>query len=168
MKGRIDAPRRGIERVALRIATVVLLSTSAAMPADAAEHEIQAIRQRGHELMFFEPAFLRVEPGDRVTFVVDDLDHQPRSVYTPAGAHSWEAEQGQSIAVSLDVPGVYIFECAFHNVMGMVGVLVVGEPHDRDAARAFFRRYRADTIRINRDRLAHVWRDELGDANGGD
>ena len=156
-----DRPRRGLERIALRITTMALLSIATVMPAAAAEHEIQAIRQRDHELMFFEPAFLRVEPGDRVTFVVDDLDHQPRSVYTPAGARPWEAEQGQSIAVSLDVPGVYIFECAFHNVMGMVGVLVVGEPHDRDDARAFFKRYRADTIRINRDRLEPVWEREL-------
>ena len=110
--------------------------------AGAEDHEIHGIDNRGHEFMFFEPAFLQVEPGDQVTFVVRHFDHKPRSVFVPRGAESWEADQGESITVTLDQEGVYVFDCFYHNVQGMAGVLVVGDPVNLDEARRFFARYR--------------------------
>lgn len=124
----------------------------------ATEHTVTAVGQRGHELMFFEPNFLRVAPGDTVTFAVDDFDHQPQSVFVPPGASPWQAEKGQSITVELTVEGVYIFDCAYHNVMGMTGVIVVGEATNLAAAREFYAAYRDETVLINKTRLDPVWR----------
>ncbi|MEM9305626.1 MAG: plastocyanin/azurin family copper-binding protein, partial [Pseudomonadota bacterium] len=140
-------------------ATLLLLWGGAA-PAE--EHTVHAIAVRGFETMFFEPDFVRAQPGDSVTFIVDDLDHQPQSVFVPTGAADWQAEQGQSITVELTEEGVYIFDCAFHNVMGMAGVILVGDPVNLVDARAFYERYRDETIFIEKDRLDHVWDEESG------
>ncbi|MEM8984642.1 MAG: plastocyanin/azurin family copper-binding protein [Pseudomonadota bacterium] len=136
---------------------LVLVLVSSPTMAHAADHTVTAVAQRGQELMFFEPNFLRVTPGDTVTFVVDDLDHQPQSVFVPTGAKSWQAAKGQSITVELDAEGVYIFDCAYHNVMGMTGVIVVGEATNLVAAHDFYARYREEAVFINRARLDPVW-----------
>ncbi len=128
----------------------------------AEDHEIHGIDNRGYEFMFFEPAFLQVEPGDRVTFVVHHFDHKPRSVFVPEGAEPWEANQGESITVTLEQEGVYLFDCFYHNVQGMAGVLVVGDPVNLDEARRFFTRYREEIFAMNRDRLDPIWDPEDG------
>ncbi|MEO0423784.1 MAG: plastocyanin/azurin family copper-binding protein [Pseudomonadota bacterium] len=126
------------------------------------EHVVQAIATRGFESMLFEPDFLQVAPGDTVTFQVDDFDHQPQSAFIPTGATPWRAEKGKSITVKLAEPGVYVFDCAYHNVMGMAGVIVVGEPRNVDEAREFFSRYRDETVFIDKDRLDHIWDPKTG------
>jgi len=123
----------------------------------AEDHEIQSVSHRKYESMFFDPHFLAAEPGDRVTFVVGDADHQPQSVFVPAGADHWKADRGKSITVQLDHEGLYIFDCAYHNVMGMAGVIRVGKPVNLEAARQFFEQYKKKTFAMNKERLDPLW-----------
>jgi len=125
-------------------------------------HEILGIDYRNYESMFFEPDFLRVEPGDSVTFVVTHFDHKPQSIFTPEGAEHWSVENGESITVTLRQEGVYIFDCFYHNVMGMAGVIVVGNPVNLDEARRFFEKYKVETFAMNKDRLDHIWDPDTG------
>ena len=125
--------------------------------AQAEEHEIESVSHRGYESMFFDPHFLQIAPGDSVAFVVTDLDHQPQSVFVPAGADHWKAEKGKSITVNFSHEGIYLFDCAYHNVMGMAGVILVGNPVNSDEARSFFEEYKKRTFAMNKDRLDSVW-----------
>lgn len=131
-------------------------------PLPAEEHEIHGIDNRNHEFMFFEPDFLRVEPGDSVTFVVSHFDHKPQSVFIPDGAEHWQVQNGESLTVTLDREGVYVFDCFYHNVMGMAGVIVVGDPDNVEAAAGFFAAYRVETFAMNKDRLDHIWAPQDG------
>lgn len=139
-----------------------VLAFSFASTAEAEEHTIHAVAYRDYESMFFEPDYLRVEPGDTVRFEVDDRDHQPRSVFIPPGAAPWRAEPGTSISVELTEEGVYLFDCVYHNVMGMAGVIVVGMPVNAAEAAAFFGPYREETFAMNKDRLDHIFDPEEG------
>jgi pseudoazurin len=125
-------------------------------------HEILGIDNRDYESMFFEPDFLRVEPGDSLTFVVTRFDHKPQSIFIPEGAEHWRVENGESVTVTLRQEGVYLFDCFYHNVMGMTGVIVVGNPVNLDEARRFFERYKVETFAINKDRLDHIWDPDTG------
>ena len=125
-------------------------------------HEILGIDNRNYESMFFEPDFLRVEPGDSVTFVVTHFDHKPQSIFVPEGAEHWTVENGESITVTLRQEGVYLFDCFYHNVMGMAGVIVVGKPVNLDEARRFFEKYKVETFAMNKDRLDHIWDPDTG------
>ncbi|MEL7310288.1 MAG: plastocyanin/azurin family copper-binding protein [Pseudomonadota bacterium] len=137
----------------LAAAFLLLLASNAASET----HTINAVATRGSEAMFFEPSFLVIEPGDRVQFVLDDLDHQPQSVFTPDGGKQWKAEIGQSMVVTLNVEGVYVFDCAFHNVMGMTGAIVVGEPVNLAAALRFIDQYWDLTVFVNKARRGTIW-----------
>jgi pseudoazurin len=123
----------------------------------AEQYEIQGVNYRNYDSMFFEPAFLEVRPGDSITFLVTDFDHQPQSVFVPAGAEQWKAEPGQSITVEFSQQGLYIYDCAYHNVMGMAGVILVGDPENLDEAREFFEHYKRNTFALNEDRLDPIW-----------
>jgi pseudoazurin len=141
-------------RTLLAFVFLVLVLPGAAL---AAEYEIQAINHRNHESMFFEPDFIRIEPGDRITFAVTDFDHQPQSVLVPTGATHWQAEKGQPITVVFSQEGVYIHDCAYHNVMGMAGVILVGNPVNLREARQFYEKYKKETFAMNKDRLDVIW-----------
>ncbi len=140
-----------------KVPTCIIAILLLPLVALAEEHEVRSVSHRNYESMFFEPHFLTAEPGDSVAFVVTDSDHQPQSVFVPAGAEHWKAERGKSITVTFDREGLYIFDCAYHNVMGMAGVIRVGRAVNLEEARLFFEQYRKKTFAMNKDRLDAVW-----------
>ena len=80
----------------------------------------------------FEPAFLQVAPGDSVTFVPSDPSHNTASKrgMLPEGAEAWNSKVNEEFTVTLTIEGVYGYICSPHYEMGMVGVIVVGDPSD--------------------------------------
>ena len=79
-------------------------------------------------LNVFEPAILRVDPGDSVTFVPTDDGHNAASKrgMIPEGAAPWNGAVDGEQTVTLTVPGIYGYLCLPHYEMGMVGLIVVG------------------------------------------
>jgi pseudoazurin len=78
----------------------------------------------------FEPNFLRIKPGDSVHFVAKDKGHDVISIpgMVPDGAEPFKGEMNKDITVTFTKPGVYGVECQPHYSMGMVGLIVVGDP----------------------------------------
>lgn len=146
-------PSVDFRKILTRILPVLFLPVMAL----AAEYEVQSVSHRNYDSMFFDPHYLKVEPGDSVAFVVTDSDHQPQSVFIPEGADHWKAEKGKSITVNFDHEGLYIYDCAYHNVMAMAGVILVGSPVNLEDARLFFEQYKKKTFAMNKDRLDPVW-----------
>ena len=154
---RIPSTRNTLKNNGYLSIICVLLLCSAAVVVQADEHEVIGIDNRNYQSMFFEPDFLQIEPGDSVTFVVTHFDHLPRSVFVPDGATHWEADPGMSITVTFSEEGIYIFECLYHAVMGMTGVVLVGHPVNLEEARTFFEHYKDMTFAMNGNRLDRLW-----------
>jgi pseudoazurin len=117
--------------------------------APAAEHRVQMLN-KGPDggMMVFEPAFLKVEPGDTVTFVPTDKSHNSETVrgMVPEGAEGWKGGVNQEVSVTLDTPGLYGYKCTPHYGLGMVGLIQVGEdPPNVEEARAVKHPGRAGT-----------------------
>jgi pseudoazurin len=55
---------------------------------------------------------------------------------TPDGASPFQGKMNEEVAVVLDQPGVYGVECKPHYGMGMVGLIVVGDPVNQAQAQA--------------------------------
>lgn len=77
----------------------------------------------------FEPAILRVQPGDSVTFLATDAGHNTASKkgMIPEGAEAWNGALDEEVTVTLTVPGIYGYICLPHYEWGMVGLIVVGD-----------------------------------------
>ena len=129
------------------------------VPAFAAEHEVKMLNNGAGGMMIFEPAVLKVSVGDTVNFVATDMAHNSVSVFTPPGSTPWRGRMNEEISVTLDAPGVYIYECTPHAMMAMVGVIQVtdGESISLDGqhvdkAHEFAQTYQQKFV-MNNDRL---------------
>ena len=102
----------------------------AILPANAADVQVKMLNKGAKGMMVFEPDLVKVQPGDTVTFVATDPGHDAQSVpgMLPEGAQPFEGKIGKDVTVTFTQPGVYGIKCKPHYVMGMVGVVVVGDP----------------------------------------
>jgi pseudoazurin len=108
------------------IILVAILGILAAVNINAANYVVKELNTGPGGTFVFDPAFLHVQPGDTVTFEATDLGHNSESVFVPTGAKPWKSEISKPLTITLSQPGVYIYECAPHNLFGMVGVIQVG------------------------------------------
>lgn len=100
-----------------------------AMSAHAAEFEVQMLNKGSDgQVMVFEPAFIRVQPGDTVRFVPTDKGHDVETIVgmLPDGAQPFKSKFSEEIKVTFQVPGLYGYRCLPHFGMGMVGLVAVG------------------------------------------
>jgi pseudoazurin len=111
-------------------ATLGLSMFGLSAPADAAEIEIHMLNKGSDgQLMVFEPAAVKIAPGDTVKFVATDKGHDAISIpdLSPEGFAGINGKISQDVTVTFDKPGAYAFKCAPHFGMGMVGLIVVGD-----------------------------------------
>jgi pseudoazurin len=109
-------------------------------PASAADHQVQMLNKGSDgQNMVFEPSFLKIAPGDTVTFVPTDKTHNVESIkaMTPDGFEGWKGKVNEPITVTFPTDGIYGYKCLPHYSMGMVGIVQVGDaPPNLDAAKA--------------------------------
>ena len=115
----------------MRISTVLAGAAAAALlatPAAAADHVVKMLNKGKAGVMVFEPALVKVAPGDTVTFVPTDKSHNAESIngMLPPGVTPFKGKMNAPITVAFSKPGVYGYKCLPHYGMGMVGVVVVG------------------------------------------
>lgn len=108
----------------------IVLGALAGFPAQAADFEVKMLNRGEAGMMVFEPAFLQVEKGDTVTFVPTDRSHNAESIggMAPEGAEPFKGKMNAPVTVTFETEGVYGYKCLPHYAMGMVGVVVVGDP----------------------------------------
>ncbi|MEM1143230.1 MAG: pseudoazurin [Pseudomonadota bacterium] len=132
------------------LAATASLSSIQAMAAD---HEVQMLNQGPGGAMVFEPAYIKADIGDTVTFKPTQRGgHNTKSAYVPAGAEAWDSAPDQELTVELTAEGVYVYICKPHMVMGMAGVIQVGEATDLEAATEAANKAAA-AFALNKDRL---------------
>ncbi|MGB3864178.1 MAG: pseudoazurin [Xanthobacteraceae bacterium] len=111
----------------LMLCAGALLSTLPA--ANAAEFEVKMLNKGSDgQVMVFEPAFLKVQPGDTVKFIATDKGHDAETIagLLPEGATPFKGKLSQDVTVTFDKPGLYGYRCSPHFGMGMVGLIEVG------------------------------------------
>ena len=121
---------------AITLGTIALLLLGAA--AGAAEIEVKMLDKGTEGVMVFEPALVKIAPGDTVKFVATNKGHNVETIkgMLPEGAEPFVGKVNQEIAVTFDKPGVYGVKCLPHYAMGMVGLVVVGTPANQTEAMA--------------------------------
>jgi pseudoazurin len=111
-------------------AAALLGALLAGTAAGAAEFTVNMVNKDAKgRIMQFEPAFLKVAPGDVVHFVAVDKGHDTESLAggVPEGAEGWKGKVSQNIDVTFTVEGLYAYKCTPHFVLGMIGLIQVGD-----------------------------------------
>jgi pseudoazurin len=120
----------------IKTATAIILSFVCVVSYQALgdEIEVKSLNRSSTGFFVFSPDFVRISPGDVINFVATDKGHEVHSVpgMIPEGAQPFDAKMSQDTQVTFTVPAVYVLACKPHTAMGMVGVVVVGDPINID------------------------------------
>jgi pseudoazurin len=122
----------------LTLMTALAATLAVTVPAGfAADHQVLMLNKDSEgRVMQFEPAFIKIAPGDSVTFVPQDKSHNTESIAKaiPAGAEGWKGKINEEVKVTFEVEGHYAYKCLPHAGMGMVGLIQVGDAGTPDPA----------------------------------
>jgi pseudoazurin len=133
-------------KLPLIAAAIALFALAGA--ASAEEHVVQMLNKGEKGSMVFQPAYVKAAPGDTIKFVPTDKSHNAETVkgMLPDGAEAFKGKANTEITVTLTKEGVYGVKCAPHYGMGMVALIVVGNPVNLDAAEAVKQTGKAKTV----------------------
>lgn len=126
-------------RLAVPLLLLVLLLAAPAPPAAAGESVVRIVTDPVTRQPRYDPPVLWIEPGDTVVFATRGLVHASRPVpgMHPPGAALWRGQVGEDVRVTFTAPGIYGHKCAGSYALGLVGLVVVGDPSvNLEAARA--------------------------------
>jgi pseudoazurin len=107
--------------------------------ASAADVDVQMLNKGESGVMVFEPSLVQVQPGDTVHFVATDKSHDVESVkgMLPDGVEPFKGKMNENFDLTVTEEGVYGVKCTPHFPMGMVALVVVGDPSSNlEAAKA--------------------------------
>ena len=108
-----------------KLAIIAMLGLAAC--ANAAHYDIKMLNDSPEGSMVFEPGFLKVQPGDSITFHPTNKGHFVHSKAIPEGATKFASEEDDELTITLDKEGVYVYTCPVHRTMNMNGIIQVGE-----------------------------------------
>ena len=113
------------------IALILTFSIGTVMAKD---HQVKMLNGKAPDMFVFEPAVIKIQKGDTVTWSGDAM-HNSASIneMLPKGAKPWVGKLTKkagevSITVKFETEGVYGYKCTPHEMFGMVGLVVVGDP----------------------------------------
>jgi pseudoazurin len=120
------------------VTSAVLMVLVPAAPAWAKQWEVKMLNKGATGAMVFEPAFIKIAPGDTVKFVASDKSHNAESLpgLIPAGSAAFKGKMNEDIVVPFSKPGLYAYKCMPHMGMGMVGLVQVRSADNKDAVAA--------------------------------
>ena len=100
-----------------------------AVPAFAADHQVKMLNKGEDGAMVFEPAFVKADVGDTITFVPTDKGHDVASIkdMLPEGVAPFESKVGETYVLTVAQPGLYGVKCKPHLPMGMVALVQAGD-----------------------------------------
>jgi len=138
------------------IPTADIVAALSATAVQAADYEVKMLNASENGTMVFEPAFLKLEQGDTVTFVAQDPGHNAETVAGPAGAASFNTAFKPRETVMFDQEGVYVYKCLPHAMMAMVGVIQVGAAVNQDEIAAVVEQQEAAFV-MHKGRLKELF-----------
>ena len=144
--------KRAAGRVGQLLCTgLIALGGSQAVKAD--EISIKMLDTSDSGPLAFEPGFVKVKAGDTIVFEPTQKGgHSAVSLLVPPGAQPWSGAPDKETHVRLDTEGVYLYACAAHKMMGMVGVVLVGKPVNLEDAKRTAEEESSKFV-LNRDRF---------------
>lgn len=122
----------------MKILVTIALAAAFASPAAAREHLVAMKTQGATGMMVFEPAFVKVAPGDTVRFKAVDPTHNAETMANmlPAGVATSMGAMNRDFVLQTTAPGIYGIKCKPHFAMGMVAVVQVGNGPSSNLAAA--------------------------------
>ena len=96
-------------------------------------HIVKMLNNSEQGSMVFEPAFIKINAGDSITFEMTDAGHNAVTVAGPTGSAPFDTKYKPSTTVKFDVKGIYLYKCTPHAIMAMAGLIQVSDASNKEA-----------------------------------
>jgi pseudoazurin len=118
--------------------------------AHASENHVVKMLNNGAEgSMVFEPAFIKINTGDSITFEMTDAGHNAVTVAGPDGSVAFDTKYKPSTVIKFDVNGIYLYKCAPHAMMAMAGLIQVSDANNKDEMAKAVEKFEATVMMPN-------------------
>lgn len=97
----------------------------------------------------FKPDIVRANPGDTIRFVAAQKGHNSAldKNMAPDGVELWKSKISKDFEITVTQDGTYGYFCTPHRTLGMVGLILVGDPSaNYEAAKAAKQRGKAKKL----------------------
>ena len=134
------------------LAIVFVITT----PVMAADHTVEMLSSSNGEMMVFKPAVLKIAPGDTVTWKATNPGHNTASIaeMTPDVSLVWNGKLNEELKITFDKEGVYGYKCTPHYILGMVGIIAVGNDLTNLSASSDFAASEEKKFATNKERFS--------------
>jgi pseudoazurin len=136
----------------LLILTIFIIS----IPAYAADHTIEMLSSSDGQMMVFKPAVLKINPGDTVTWKAANPGHNTASIneMSPDQSLEWNGKINEELKITFKKEGVYGYKCTPHYILGMVGIVSVGDTMTNLSAASEYAISAEKKFATNKDRFS--------------
>ena len=126
-----------IMRKVLFIATLMAIGLNIGI-ASAENFDVQMLNKGEKGRMVFEPDLIMAAPGDTVTFLPTTKGHNVQSIkgMLPEGVKKFKSKFNKKYVLTVEKDGLYGVKCTPHYGMGMVALIVAGDPVNKEAAQS--------------------------------
>lgn len=107
-------------------------------------HKVEMLNNSPDGAMVFKPAYIQIKSGDSIEFSPTSYGHNvqtPEDIIgndqaIPKGAKPFKGAMNEKLIVKFTQPGVYLYICNYHYIVGHVGVIQVGnDSHNLDTVK---------------------------------
>ena len=125
-------------------------------PVMAADHTVEMLSSSNGEMMVFKPAVLKIAPGDTVTWKATNPGHNTASIaeMTPDANLVWNGKINEELKITFNKEGVYGYKCTPHYILGMVGIIAVGNDLTNLSASSDFATSEEKKFATNKERFS--------------
>ena len=107
-------------------------------------HKVEMLNNSPEGAMVFSPPYIHIKTGDSIEFTPASYGHNvqtPEDILgnndaIPKNAKPFKGAMNESLIVKFTEPGIYLYICNYHYIVGHVGVIQVGnDSHNIDTVR---------------------------------
>tara|TARA_B100001113_G_scaffold95967_1_gene76924 strand:+ start:866 stop:1318 length:453 start_codon:yes stop_codon:yes gene_type:complete len=145
-----------------KIRKILMLSVLViSLPAFAADHTVKMLSSSNGQMMVFEPPVLKIKVGDTVTWKATNPGHNTASIneMSPDKSLEWNGKINEEVKITFTKEGVYGYKCTPHYILGMVGLIAVGDNMGNLSAASEFASDAEKKFATNKDRFSKYFND---------
>ena len=135
---------------------LVLMIFIISVPAFSADHTVEMLSSSNGQMMVFKPAVLQINPGDTVTWKATNPGHNTASIneMSPDSSLQWDGKINEELKITFTKEGVYGYKCTPHYILGMVGIVSVGDNTTNLSAASAYAADAEKKFATNKDRFS--------------
>ncbi len=109
-------------------------------------HLVKMLNEGNQGSMIFEPAFIKINTCDSITFEMTDAGHNAVTVAAPNDSIPFDTEYKPSTTVQFDTNGLYLYKCTPHAMMAMAGLIQVSDANNKEAMKAEIDKFESNVM----------------------